>query len=76
MGLRNELVVPQDLTEDDVAAIQALMVPVTAGEPTRRVYTESGKNAKLPIAIAEMADSAWTAAIPLIATAMYDTDNS
>ena len=76
MSLRNDMVLPQDLSDEDVTAVVALMTPETVGEPTRRLYTESGYKAKLPIAAVEMSDSDWTTAIPLVATAMYDTDNS
>lgn len=75
MGKRNEFHIPQDATDKDIAAVVALMTPRTAGEPVRRLYTESGKNAKQFIASVAMTDAAWTAAIPLIATKMYDTNN-
>lgn len=75
MSLRNEFHIPQDATQADIDALVALMTPETEGETVRRLYTESGNNAKQFIASVAMADADWTAAIPLIATAMYDTDN-
>lgn len=76
MSERNSFHIPQDATQDDIDAVVALMTPETADEPVRRLYTESGNNAKQFIASVAMTDADWTDAIPLIATAMYDTDNS
>ncbi|CAL9954754.1 hypothetical protein VPHK225_0003 [Vibrio phage K225] len=75
MSKRDYVHIPQDASDEDIAAVIALMTPAAAGEPVRRLYTESGPNAKGFIASVAMTDAAWTAAIPLIATAMYDTVN-
>lgn len=75
MSKRNYLLIPQDASDADIAAVVALMTPETAGQPVRRLYTESGQRAKTPISSVAMSDADWTAAIPLIAAAMYDTVN-
>lgn len=75
MSKRNYFHIPQDASDADIAAVVALMTPKTDDEPVRRLYTESGKNGKTFIASVAMTDAAWTAAVPLIATAMYDTVN-
>lgn len=77
MGLRDNFLVPQDLTEGDVTALQGIMTAATedVASPVRRVYTDLGPSAKQPIALKNMDDAEWTATIALLATSMYDTDN-
>ncbi|AEM62902.1 hypothetical protein phiVC8_p05 [Vibrio phage phiVC8] len=75
MGKRNYFLVPQDITDADVTAIKAAMNTTTAGQPVRRIYTESGRLASQPIVSAPMSEAQWTAAVKAVATVVYDTAN-